>query len=119
MKPVAYLDDFGNAFPLGAVKGAGSWRDEHQRNWKPLVTQADAEAEIGSVRSSLREQIKLNHELNAQHDAEIERAVRVALTMVINYYTGYGNAHQRPTVADVLARLKALADVPQPAQEQT
>ena len=102
MKPVAYLDDFGNAFPLGAVKGAGSWRDEHQRNWKPLVTQADAEAEIGSVRSSLREQIKLNHELNAQHDAEIERAVRVALEMA---FPGVILSNT-PPVADVLARLR-------------
>jgi len=37
-EPVAWMDDFGNAFPLGAVKGAGSWRDDHQRNWKPLYT---------------------------------------------------------------------------------
>jgi len=38
-EPVAWMDDFGNAFPLGAVKGAGSWRDDHQRNWIPLYTQ--------------------------------------------------------------------------------
>jgi len=37
-EPVAWMDDFGNAFPLGAVKGAGSWRDDHQRNWMPLYT---------------------------------------------------------------------------------
>lgn len=36
--PVAWMDDFGNAFPLGAVKGAASWIDEHQRNWKPLYS---------------------------------------------------------------------------------
>ena len=35
-KPVAWMDDFGNAFPIGARKGAGSWMDAHQRNWKPL-----------------------------------------------------------------------------------
>lgn len=37
-KPVAWMDDFGNSFPLAANKGAGSWRDEHKRNWKPLYT---------------------------------------------------------------------------------
>jgi len=37
-EPVAWMEDFGNAFPLGAVKGAGSWRDDHQRNWMPLYT---------------------------------------------------------------------------------
>jgi hypothetical protein len=37
-EPVAWMDEFGNAFPLGAVKGAGSWRDDHQRNWTPLFT---------------------------------------------------------------------------------
>jgi hypothetical protein len=37
-EPVAWMDEFGNAFPLGAVKGAGSWRDDHQRNWTPLYT---------------------------------------------------------------------------------
>jgi hypothetical protein len=37
-EPVAWMDDFGNAFPLGAIKGAGSWRDDHQRNWTPLYT---------------------------------------------------------------------------------
>lgn len=36
LEPVAWMDDFGNAFPLAANKGAGSWRDEHKRNWKPL-----------------------------------------------------------------------------------
>jgi len=37
-QPVAWMDDFGNAFPLAANKGAGSWLDEHKRNWKPLYT---------------------------------------------------------------------------------
>jgi len=41
-KPAAWMDDFGNVFPLGAVKSAGSWRDEHQRNWTPLYTSAPA-----------------------------------------------------------------------------
>lgn len=36
VEPVAWMDDFGNAFPLSANKGAGSWLDEHKRNWKPL-----------------------------------------------------------------------------------
>lgn len=35
-QPVAWMDDFGNVFPLAANKGAGSWMDEHKRNWKPL-----------------------------------------------------------------------------------
>ena len=34
--PVAWMDDFGNAFPIGANKGAGSWMDAHKRSWKPL-----------------------------------------------------------------------------------
>ena len=37
-EPCAWLDDFGNAFPLGANKGAGSWMDAHKRNWRPLFT---------------------------------------------------------------------------------
>ena len=45
-KPVAWMDDFGNAFPLGAIKGAGSWRDEHQRNWRPLYTAPPAPAAV-------------------------------------------------------------------------
>ena len=39
-KPVAWMDDFGNVFPLGANKGAASWMDEHKRNWKPLFLAA-------------------------------------------------------------------------------
>lgn len=35
-EPVAWMDDFGNVFPLSANKGAGSWLDDHKRNWKPL-----------------------------------------------------------------------------------
>lgn len=35
---VAWMDDFGNTFPLAANKGAGSWLDAHKRNWKPLYT---------------------------------------------------------------------------------
>lgn len=37
---VAWLDDFGNVFPIGARKGAESWIESwiaaNQRNWKPL-----------------------------------------------------------------------------------
>jgi hypothetical protein len=40
-KPVAWLDDFGNAFPLGANKGAGSWMDAHKRTWKELFTRKE------------------------------------------------------------------------------
>lgn len=35
---VAWMDDFGNTFPLAANKGAASWRDEHKRHWQPLYT---------------------------------------------------------------------------------
>lgn len=52
-KPVAWMDDFGNVFPLGANKGAASWIDAHKRNWKPLYLAAppaqrltDAEFEV-------------------------------------------------------------------------
>ena len=40
VEPVAWMDDFGNAFPLAANKGAGSWMDEHKRHWKPLYRAA-------------------------------------------------------------------------------
>ena len=37
---VAWLDDFGNVFPIGARKGAESWIESwiaaNQRNWKPI-----------------------------------------------------------------------------------
>lgn len=55
-QPVAWMDDFGNAFPLGANKGAGSWRDAHKRTWKPLyasppprepITRGQLETELG------------------------------------------------------------------------
>lgn len=35
-EPVAWMDEFGNVFPLAANKGAGHWLDDHKRNWKPL-----------------------------------------------------------------------------------
>jgi hypothetical protein len=41
-KPSGWMDDFGNAFPLGANKGAGSWMDAHKRTWKPLYTRREA-----------------------------------------------------------------------------
>lgn len=41
-QPVAWMDDFGNAFPLAANKGAGSWLDDHKRTWKPLYTAPQA-----------------------------------------------------------------------------
>lgn len=43
-EPVAWMDDFGNAFPLGANKGAGSWMDAHKRTWKPLYAGAAPQA---------------------------------------------------------------------------
>lgn len=43
-EPVAWMDDFGNAFPLNANKGAGSWRDDHKRTWKPLYTSPSSPA---------------------------------------------------------------------------
>jgi hypothetical protein len=42
-QPVAWMDDFGNTFPLIANKGAGSWRDEHKRDWKPLYAAPPAQ----------------------------------------------------------------------------
>lgn len=36
VEPVAWMDEFGNVFPIGARKNAGSWMDAYQRNWKPL-----------------------------------------------------------------------------------
>lgn len=41
-QPVAFMDDFGNVFPLAANKGAGSWMDDHKRNWKPLYAATQA-----------------------------------------------------------------------------
>lgn len=39
---VAWMDDFGNVFPLGANKGAGSWLDSHKRTWRPLFASLPA-----------------------------------------------------------------------------
>lgn len=44
-QPVAWMDDFGNVFPLAANKGAGSWMDEHKRDWKPLYAAPQPQAE--------------------------------------------------------------------------
>lgn len=41
-QPVALMDDFGNALPPAANKGAGSWIDGHKRNWKPLYAAPQA-----------------------------------------------------------------------------
>lgn len=47
---VAWMDDFGNTFPLAANKGAGSWLDAHKRNWKPLYTTTQpTQAQAGAV----------------------------------------------------------------------
>ena len=48
-KPVAWLDDFGNAFPLSANKGAGSWIDAHKRSWRPLYAAPVAAAPADPV----------------------------------------------------------------------
>ena len=37
LEPVAWLDEFGNTFPLAAYNGGKAWRDSHKHNWKPLV----------------------------------------------------------------------------------
>lgn len=36
LEPVAWIDEFGNTFPLAAYNGGKAWRDSHKRNWKPL-----------------------------------------------------------------------------------
>ena len=36
LEPVAWLDEFGNTFPLAAYNGGKAWRDSHKHNWKPL-----------------------------------------------------------------------------------
>jgi hypothetical protein len=43
LKPVAWMDDFGNPFPLAANKGSASWMDEHKRNWVPLYRLDDSQ----------------------------------------------------------------------------
>jgi hypothetical protein len=88
-EPVAWMDDFGNAFPLGAVKGAGSWRDDHQRNWTPLYThpprrewQSLTEEEIGDVFQAARNAKLGSANDNSRHRlsvVEIARAVEQAL----------------------------------------
>lgn len=37
-QPVAWLDEFGNAFPLAAhsIDGKPNWANQHKRGWKPL-----------------------------------------------------------------------------------
>jgi len=33
---VAWMDEFGNVFPLAAYNGGKSWRDDYKRKWTPL-----------------------------------------------------------------------------------
>ena len=49
-EPVAWIDEFGNAFPLAAyrVDGKPSWTDAHKRNWKPLYTHPAAAQNISA-----------------------------------------------------------------------
>ncbi len=56
-EPVAWMDDFGNVFPLGAIKGAGSWRDEHQRNWKPLFAHPPAAPDFADAYQGARDDL--------------------------------------------------------------
>lgn len=41
-EPVAWMDDFGNTFPIGANKGSGHWLDDHKRTWVPLYATPQA-----------------------------------------------------------------------------
>lgn len=71
-EPVAWMDDFGNVFPLAANKGAGSWMDEHKRNWKPLYATPQPAAkplfgEMIAAHPGLRE------EMLAESERERER----------------------------------------------
>ena len=31
---VAWVDEFGNAYPLSAYSGKGDWQDDHKRHWR-------------------------------------------------------------------------------------
>jgi hypothetical protein len=48
-EPVAWMDEYGNAFPLAAYNGGKHWLDDYKIKWKPLYThppKADAVCEI-------------------------------------------------------------------------
>jgi hypothetical protein len=85
-EPVAWMDDFGNAFPLGAVKGAGSWRDDHQRNWTPLYTHPPRREWRGLTEEEIQSVIQLEREKRFQRRpplplsmTELSHAIEAAL----------------------------------------
>lgn len=80
-KPVAWIDDFGNVFPLGANKGAASWMDDHKRNWKPLFLAAPPAQPVvtkhvvnADYRALWLEQVSMTQKLCAQLTAQPAQA---------------------------------------------
>lgn len=72
-EPVAWMDDFGNVFPLAANKGAGSWLDEHKREWRPLYTTPPAQPKAEPPLTESERPTRLQ-EVHEQYVTESERA---------------------------------------------
>lgn len=78
-QPVAWMDDFGNAFPLAANKGAGSWLDEHKRNWKPLYTHPAAPQPAALPELSDAEIGRLVDRMDNTHDSDLLKFARAVI----------------------------------------
>lgn len=78
-QPVAWMDDFGNAFPLAANKGAGSWLDEHKRNWKPLYTHPAAPQPAALPELSDVEISRLMDRMDNTHDSDLLKFARAVI----------------------------------------
>ena len=62
VEPSAWVDEFGNAYPLSAHTVDGKplrWDDAHKRGWKPLYTAEQCAAMVAQATPKLLEALKV------------------------------------------------------------
>lgn len=97
-KPVAWIDEFGNAFPLDAWKPAKrTYLDDHKMGWKPLFTHPAPQPQP-------------NPAMLESHRRWVEQAIHDA-----EHPSGMSTHDGKARIdASVLRRMLAIIDAPQP-----
>ena len=67
---VAWVDEFGNAYPLTAYSGKGDWQDDHKRHWRrayaaPPAALAVPAANVTPMRQPRADLARLVESINA------------------------------------------------------